>query len=261
MNDKTPQPLARWLTAALMFSLCTPALAEPSFARAYKSQFGYTPSCNACHKDGGGTPVNIYGQQYKDAGSNAGAFAQIAMLDADGDGFLNGEEAQAKANPGSKRSTPKDTGDWLDLSNLIPKAVQAEFEGITTYKPLDAIFTDKEIDRAKAKGVTLTEADETTIYIPVADRKPAGTAIIVPGVYENQQFFVLLATDRQLNVTSVRALEEGRADAAEAPELYADFVGKPIAELPAGSGDGSVQDAVNTTVKKAGTMLLVRLKK
>ena len=245
------------LGASIPFS----ALAEPSFARQYKSQFGYTPSCNACHKDGGGTPVNVYGQQYKDAGSNAGAFAQIAKLDADGDGFLNGDEAQAKANPGSKRSTPSDPGDWLDLSNLIPKAVQAEFAGITTYKPLDAIFTSKEIERAKAMGVTLTDADETTIYIPVDGKKPAGTAIIVPGVFENQQFFVLLTTDRQLNVTGATALDEGRADAAEAPDLYSGFIGKPIAELPAGSGDGSVQDAVTSTVKKAGTMLLVRLKK
>lgn len=247
--------------AGIALTLPLSALAEPSFARQYKSQYGYTPSCNACHKDGGGTPVNTYGQQYKDAGSNAGAFARIAGLDADGDGFLNGDEAQAKANPGSKRSTPDDPGDWLDLSNLIPKAVQAEFPGVTTYKPLDAIFTDKEIARARAMGVTLTEADETTIYIPVADRKPAGTAIIVPGVYENQQFFVLLTTDRQLNVTSARALEEGRADAAEDPALYAGFAGTAIADLPAGSGDGSVQDAVTRTVKKAGTMLLVRLKK
>ena len=247
--------------AVLGASIPVSALAEPSFARLYKSQYGYTPSCNACHKDGGGTPVNIYGQQYKDAGSNAGAFAQIADLDADGDGFLNGAEAQAKANPGSKRSTPSDPGGWLDLSNLIPKSVQAAFAGITTYKPLDAIFTDKEISRAKAMGVTLSEADETTIYIPVDGKKPAGTAIIVPGVYENQQFFVLLTTDRQLNVTSASALEEGRADAAEDPALYSGFAGKAIADLPAGSGDGSVQDAVTRTVKKAGTMLLVRLKK
>ena len=249
------------LAAACLALSSTHVFAEPSFARQYKSQFGYTPSCNACHKDGGGTPVNIYGQQYKEAGSNAGAFAQIAKLDADGDGFLNSDEAAAKANPGSKRSTPKDPGDWLDLSNLIPKSVQAAFEGVTTYKPLDAIFTDKEIDRAKTLGVTLTEADETTIYIPVADRKPAGTAIIVPGVFENQQFFVLLTTDRQLNVTGAKALDEGRADAAEAAGLYSGFVGKPIADLPSGGSSDSVQDAVTRTVKKAGTMLLVRLKK
>ena len=247
--------------AVLGASIPVSALAEPSFARLYKSQYGYTPSCNACHKDGGGTPVNIYGEQYKDAGNNAGAFAQIAKLDADGDGFLNGEEAQAKANPGSKRSTPKGPGDWLDLSNLIPKSVQAAFTGITTYKPLDAIFTDKEISRAKAMGVTLTKADETTIYIPVDGKKPAGTAIIVPGVFENQQFFVLLTTDRQLNVTGATALEEGRADAAEAPGLYSGFVGKAIADLPSGGNGDSVEDAVTRTVKKAGTMLLVRLKK
>src|SRR5579885_2887117 len=60
--------------------------AEPAFARLYKQQYGYPPSCNACHKDGGGTPLNPYGQQFKDAGMNAAAFDKIARNDADGDG-------------------------------------------------------------------------------------------------------------------------------------------------------------------------------
>src|ERR1700741_3483830 len=89
--------------------------AEPGFAQMYRQQFGYPPSCNACHTSGGGSKLNAYGEQFKSHGKNAGAFEQIAKLDADGDGFSNDDEAKAKANPGSKASTPKNPGDWLDV--------------------------------------------------------------------------------------------------------------------------------------------------
>src|SRR5258706_3776374 len=103
------------------------AFAEPGFARLYKQQYGYPPSCNACHKDGGGTPLNPFGQQFKDNGMNAGAFAAIAKLDADGDGFANDDEAHARANPGFANSTPSNNGDWLRTASLIPRQVQAAF--------------------------------------------------------------------------------------------------------------------------------------
>src|SRR5262245_23077814 len=80
------------------------AHAEPGFARLYKQQYGYMPSCYACHKDGGGTPVNPFGQQFKDNGKSLAAFAKIGALDADGDGASNEAEAGAKANPGQKNS-------------------------------------------------------------------------------------------------------------------------------------------------------------
>lgn len=248
------------LTAVAALLIATTATAEPGFARAYKNQFGYMPSCNACHKDGGGTPVNTYGQQYKDAGSNAGAFAAIADLDADGDGISNGDESASRANPGSANSTPDAPGDWLSATNLIPKPVQSVFKGVTTYKPVDAIFTDSEITRAAQMGVTLTAADENTIYVPVADGRPIGTSIIVPGVHEGRQFFVLLATDRGLNVTHVHALDSGSLEAAEDAALYQPFVGMNIAEIPNAPDDDTLATSAHAAVKKAATMLLVRLK-
>src|SRR5262245_50786475 len=90
------------LHASLFTLLLTgTAQAEPAFARMYKQQYGYPPSCNACHKDGGGTPLNPFGQQFKDAGMAMPAFGKIAANDADGDGAANDAEAKAKANPGS----------------------------------------------------------------------------------------------------------------------------------------------------------------
>ena len=125
---------AGFLGLALALALA-PAQAEPAFARLYKSQFGYAPSCNACHKDGGGTPLNAYGQQFKDAGMNAAAWATIAALDADGDGVTNDVEAKAKANPAAPGSTPATKGDWLDVASLIPREVQDAFPGVREYLP------------------------------------------------------------------------------------------------------------------------------
>ena len=240
--------------------LCSgPALAEPAFARLYKQQFGYAPSCNACHKDGGGTPVNAYGQQYKDAGLGLAAFARIAGLDGDGDGALNGDEAGAKSNPGNANSTPAKKGDWLDTASLIPREVQAQFPGIRAYLPKDAILTGADIARAKTLGATLTRQDENTIYIPLDQQRPAGTALIFPAQYQNKTFFLLLVTDRQLQVTKVEPLNTLHVPAAAKSSVYARFKGVAVDQLPAASGS-DLDAAITAAVKKAGTLLYVRLK-
>ncbi|MEK6806655.1 MAG: hypothetical protein AABY95_08400 [Pseudomonadota bacterium] len=239
--------------------LALPATAEPAFARLYKQQFGYAPSCNACHKDGGGTPLNGYGQQFKDAGFNLAAFGKIASLDGDGDGAKNDDEAKAKANPGSAKSTPASKGDWLDIASLIPREVQAQFPGVREYLPRDAVLTDADIKRAKTLGATLGKSDENTIYVPLTDKKPAGTALIFPAQYKGKDFFLLLTTDRQLNVTSVKPLNASKVPEAGKSKVYASFKGIAVDKLPMASGD-SLDAAITAAVKKAGTLLYVRLK-
>lgn len=236
------------------------AQAEPSFARMYKGVYGYTPSCNACHKDGGGTPLNQYGEQFKQADMLPASFARIAGLDADGDGFANAEEAGAKANPGAASSTPQDKGEWLDTANLIPKEVQSLFPGIRSYLPKDALLTEAEIKRAAALGAKLSKADENTIYIPVKEKRAAGTAIIVPAVHQGKQFFLVIATDAKLNITHIEPFNTQHVPAAEKSPVYVQLNGKPVKELPTAEGD-SLEAAITDSVKRAGTLLYVRLKK
>ena len=236
-----------------------PAHAEPGFARLYKQQYGYPPSCSACHKDGGGTPLNAYGQQFKDAGMKLAAFAAVAGQDADGDGAANDAEAKARSNPGHKASTPASKGDWLDTASLIPREVQAAFPGVSSYLPKDALLTDADIARAKGLGAELSKADENTIYIPVENQKPVGTAIIFSAQHQGKGFFLLLATDRQLVVTQVRPLNARRVPAADSSKVYASFKGVAVDKLPAAQGD-SLDAAITRAVKKAGTLLYVRLK-
>jgi hypothetical protein len=252
---------SRWIPACagMTLLLSAPLHAEPGFARLYKQQYGYAPSCHACHKDGGGTPVNAYGQQYKDAGKSLAAFAKIGGLDADGDGASNDAEAKAKANPGQKSSTPGAPGPWLDTASLIPREVQDAFPGIRAYLPRDALLTDADLARAKALGAELSKADENTIYIPVENQKPAGTAIIFAARHRGKDFFLLLATDRQLRVTLVRPLHASQVPEADRSKVYASFKGVAVNELPQAQGE-SLDAAITRAVKKAGTLLYVRLK-
>jgi hypothetical protein len=251
--------MVRAIAWVLLVAVAAPASAEPGFARLYKQQFGYMPSCHACHKDGGGTPVNAYGQQFKDAGKSLAAFGKIADADADADGAPNDAEAKGKANPGNKNSTPAKPGDWLETASLIPREVQAAFPGIRSYLPKDALLTDQDIARARALGAELSKADENTIYIPVENQKPAGTALIFPVTHQGKTFFLLLATDRQLNVTRVEPLHASKVPAAGKTQVYAGFKGVAVDKLPAGQGD-SLDGAITQAVKKAGTLLYVRLK-
>ena len=235
------------------------ASAEPAFARMYRATYGYPPSCNACHKDGGGTPLNPFGQQFKDAGESLAAFDKIAKLDADGDGVANGDEAAQKSNPGNKTSTPSNKTDWLDVASLIPKEVQEQFPGVREYLPRDATLTDADIARAKTLGADLDRKDENTIYIPLADKKPAGTALIFPASYKGKGFFLLLATDRQLNVTIVKPMNTNHVPDAAKSKVYGSFKGVAVDKLPGASGD-DLDSAIRSAVKKAGTLLYVRLK-
>ncbi len=233
--------------------------AKPTYARLYKQQFGYMPSCTACHSDGGGSPINNYGKAFKDNGNNLAAFAKIASIDSDGDGAANETEAKAKANPGDKNSTPAKAGAWLDSSSLIPKEVRAAFATTQNWQLKDAVLTTKDIETAKQMGANLSAADENTIYIPVEGQYPAGTAIIFPTTFQGKTFYLLLTTDKQLKIKQVQVLDARDVPAAKSSKVYSSFVGQPAQSLPAKPGTG-LDETIHTAVKNAGVLLYVRLK-
>ncbi|MCP5161491.1 MAG: hypothetical protein H7A00_07465 [Hahellaceae bacterium] len=243
----------------LIASQSVPALAMPTFARQYKQQYGYMPSCNACHTEGGGTTLNPFGKAFKDHGKNLSAFEKIASADSDADGTTNLAEAQAKANPGDPKSTPAAPGEWLDMASLIPKEVRALFPTITTWMPLDAVFTAKDFATAETLGATLTAEDETTIYVPVENRRPNGTALIFPVQFSDKTFFLVMATDRQLQIREINVLHAKDVPDAEDPQLYSRFAGQSLQALEVQSGD-SLSARISQAVKKAVVLLYVRLK-
>ena len=247
------------LTSLFLLLQTIPAQAMPAYARLYKQQYGYMPSCHACHTEGGGTPVNHFGKAFKENGKNAAALSKIAALDSDGDGFTNAIEAQAKANAGDKNSTPSKAGTWLDLASLIPKEVQALFPTIRSWLPKDATLTSADIAAAKAMGATLSMADENTIYIPVENQRPAGTALIFPVQYQGKTFFLLMATDKQLKISQIKVMNAKDVAAAKNSAVYSKLVGLAAQSVPAPTTK-DLDGAINQAVKNAGVLLYVRLK-
>lgn len=247
------------LSSLFLLLQMIPAHAMPAFARYYKQQYGYMPSCHVCHSEGGGTPLNNYGKAFKDNGKSVSALAKIANLDSDGDGIVNGIEAQAKANPADKNSTPTKLGNWLDMASLIPKEVQALFPSIRSWLPKDAVLTAADIATAKTMGATLSAADENTIYIPVENQRPAGTALIFPVQYQGKTFFLLMATDKQLKISQIKVMDAKDVAAAKNSAVYSKLVGLAAQSVPAPTTK-DLDGAINQAVKNAGVLLYVRLK-
>jgi hypothetical protein len=248
------------LLAVFLSLLASNAAAEPGFARLYRGKYGYEPACTACHSEGGGSPLNAYGEAFKKAGKTSAAFAAIEALDSDGDGAANLAEIKAKANPGAKQSNPANPGEWLDPSNLIPAEVQKIFPGVHSYKPLDAIFTPKEIERARKLGVSLSESDETTIYVPFDAGQAQGAAVIVPAAHQGKQSFLVVATDRSLNVKSVVPIATKETPPPDA-KAYSSLIGKHVDQIVPPDGLGRAEAAAAAAVQKAAVILFVRLTK
>lgn len=262
MIDRYKNARSASLPIALGLVLAATALtvsAKPKYAKEFKVEYGYSPSCLGCHSEGGGTPVNSYGQAYMDNGQNSAAYAAIAALDSDGDGINNETEINAKANPGDKASVPGNIGNWMDLLSLIPKEVQALFPKATAWKPLDAILTDKDIQAAAKLGATLSKDDENTIYIPVAERRPIGTGLIFPASYGDQTFFLLMTTDRKLTISHIQVLNADDYQEAAASKSLTSLIGSPLNGIAADTSD-TLDNNIAKAVKRAGALVYVRLK-
>jgi len=233
--------------------------AKPIFARYYKQSYGYMPSCSSCHKDGGGSVLNAYGEAFKKAGNSVGAFAKISSLDLDGDGFSNEAESKVKANPGDKNSTPTNPGTWLDPNSLVPKDIQNLFPSIRTWLLKDAILTNNDIEESKKMGATLVLTDENTIYIPAENNLPVGTAIIFPVLYETKTFYLMMSTDKSLTIKDVKVLDSKNLAQAKKEELYQGFMGKKPKDIIVPT-QKSLESTIAQAVKNAGILLYVRLK-
>ena len=258
-NANSNSKAFRCLVVMSLLMLSVTTSAQPNYARLYKQQYAYTASCLACHSEGGGTPLNAYGKAFEEQGKNLAAFTKIAGLDSDQDGIGNQDESLAKSNPGDKRSTPSDKGDWLDLSSLIPKEVQKLFPQATAWKPLDAILTEKDIQKAAGMGVTLSKDDENTIYIPVADRRPIGTAMIFPVKFQDKEFFLILSSDRQLNFSGIKILKTDTSPKLPEADIFKSWQGKPLDAIETIDND-TLEGKISQAVKQAGVLITLRLK-
>lgn len=233
--------------------------AKPIYARYFKQTYGYMPSCNACHKEGGGSALSSYGEAFKKAGNAPDSFEKISKLDSDADTINNETESKAKSNPGDKNSTPGSPGNWLDTGNLVPKEVQAQFPNIRSWLLKDAILTPADIETGKKMGATLNPKDENTIYVPVENNLPVGTSLILPIEKEGKTFYLLLSTDTKLTVKEIKILDAKNVPSAKNDSLYKNFPGKKQDQIIVPSGN-TLESIVSQSIKNALILLYVRLK-
>lgn len=253
--------MVRHLAIVGMVSLCvsTAANATPSFARMYKQEAGYMPSCNACHMQGGGSELDSFGKDFKAQGKTLAGLQKTLSKDSDGDGASNQAELQAKSNPGDKRSTPKKAGDWLDAVSLIPREIRAKYPGVLTWLPQDALLTSQDMVAAQKLGVTLSKDDDNTIYIPLENRRPIGTGLIFPAQYQGKSFYLLMTTDRQLKISAVEVMHANAVPQAKQSKITHQFIGQPAQHVKVDAKQ-PLDQAIEQAVKKAGALLYVRLK-
>jgi len=137
--------------------------------------------------------------------------------------------------------------------------VRQAFPGVRLYKPIDAILTSKERQRASAWGVTLDDEDENTIYVPVQDKRPVGTAIIVKGELANDPVYLLVRTDRQLALTGVLPVHGESLPGSEAA-IYQQHLGATADNFDLPEADGPERD-IAATIQRGLAIITVRLKK
>ena len=91
----------------------------PSSARLFQTVYGFKTSCLLCHTEGGGTSLTPYGKDFLKSGANMASFKKIEDRDSDADGIKNLAEILARSNPGDKKSTPENKGEWLAKAGSI----------------------------------------------------------------------------------------------------------------------------------------------
>lgn len=147
-------------------------------------------SCNTCHTNGGGTPLNPFGQDVSQrvtpGGNEVFWSPELAAMDSDGDGFTNGEELQdpnglwteGSPNPGdfSLVTQPGDPDDVPTSVNVVNNS-ELKFELYTNYpNPFNPSTTIKfSIEYASHVKITIYDQVGQRVSVLVNGFYAAGT--------------------------------------------------------------------------------------
>lgn len=169
------------LLGFLLFCLAGQADAYPFHARIYKATYGDSATCNLCHKSGGGSERNEYGQRWEENGQNRTAFKALEGEDPDGDGHKSIDEIRGGSNPGDKRSTPSRPGKtWARRAQQTPPHDQLKlvFGRYDKAKVLDVELKDAQRDALKRVLLRdLTQAESLpTLYVAYDQGTPTAVA-------------------------------------------------------------------------------------
>lgn len=85
--------------------------------------------------------------------------------------------------------------------------------------------------------------------------------MIVPAAHQGKQSFLVVATDRGLNVKAIVPIAAKETPFADGAKVYPSFVGKHVDQIVVPDKLGPGEAALAAAVKKAAAILFVRLTK
>jgi len=237
--------------------------ALPSFRRLYQGKYRYKVSCNLCHKQGGGSAVTPYGKDFLRAGGNYMAFKKIEKKDSDRDGIQNIDEIMAKSNPGDKRSTPTEAGDWLADAEKVPvpkKSLKKVFSDVEKYAAIEGSLNKLQIAYVeKGVGQQVPEDDRVpTFYFAIEGKKKVGVAQFINA--RGPKGLISLAVAAGLNgkVTKVIVLKTKGDKAIKDEKFLSQFVGKDVKspliinqDIKPVTGNEKASKSITIAVKRA----------
>ena len=125
-GNSRPTTATRFALTAIAVLLGVPPAAwgYPVYSRYYRAKYRDQGGCNVCHKEGGGSKRNAYGDDWQRSGEGPDAFALIERRDSDGDGAGNLDEIRGGSNPGDSSSTLVNPGHKWRLRHHVPVPVE-----------------------------------------------------------------------------------------------------------------------------------------
>ncbi len=186
----------------LVVALLTPltASAYPIHRRMFTAVYKKPTRCELCHLRGGGSSRNSYGKAWKKLGETTQAFAQIEMLDSDGDGVSNRDEIEQGSNPGDARSIPEAPGRrWKRLQRVpIPTdQLVLVLKDPGKIEALERSLSPRQAKRVEelAKTALSTEDRLPTIYFSLRGKQRKEAAMFSYVRVRDQLFTLLIAVE------------------------------------------------------------------
>jgi len=239
------------------------SFALPSFRRLYQGKYRYKVSCNLCHKQGGGSAVTPYGKDFLRAGGNFLAFKKVEKKDSDRDGIKNIDEIMAKSNPGDKRSTPTEAGDWLDDAEKVPvpkDSLKKVFSDVDKYAVIEGSLNKEQIAYVeKGVGQKVPEDDRVpTFYFAIKGKKKVGVAQFINARGPDGLISLAVAAGLNGKVTNVTVLSAKGDKAIKGKKFLSQFVGKNVKsplvvsqDIKPVEGKEEASKSIATAVKRA----------
>jgi len=188
---------------SMIFFLASITLMIGRSFRVSKVPYGSKYSCNTCHTNGGGSPLNPFGLDVESRVTPDGTEVfwgpELAALDSDGDGFTNGEELQdpdglwseGSPSPGDPAlvthpGNPNDFPTLVEFVNIEPRTFKLYNNYPNPFNPSTTIrFSVAEDSNVK---IVIFDQVGQEVKVLVDDYFSAGTYKETWNAYENNSF-------------------------------------------------------------------------